>query len=159
MALVALALVVGSGLYAVLDVFFPPAISVALVCLPILPLIRPVFLRSLPTAADAPGSGEVLVDLLGGLLGGLLPRFSITVHAGAVSAALALAVLAGGLTTYTQRRAAGNDCRLHMRDGAKAPVTGWFEGGTGTGARPFRLVGGLGCDGAVRAFQSESEAE
>ena len=97
-------------MYAVLDFFFPPAISVALVCLPILPFVRPVFLRSLPTAADAPGSGEVLVELLGGLL----PRFSITVHAGAVSAALALAVLAGGLVTYTQRRAEGEDCRLHI---------------------------------------------
>ena len=125
-ALVALALVVGSALYAVLDSFFPPAISIALVCLPILPLIRPVFLRSPRTAADAHECVELLVELL--------PRFRITVHAGAVSLALALAVLAGGLTTYTQRRAAGNDCRLHMRDGAKAPVTGWFEGGTGTGA-------------------------
>ena len=145
-ALVALALVLGSGLYAVLDFFFPPARSLAFVCLPILPLIRPDFLRSLRTAADAQESVEVL------------PRFSITVHAGAVSAALALAVLAGGLSTYTQRRAAGSDCRLHMTDGAKGPITGWFEGGTGTGARPFRLIRGLDCEGSVRAFQRGNDA-
>ena len=145
-ALVALALVVGSGLYAVLDFFLPPAFSLVFVCLPILPLIRPGFLRSLRTAADARESVEVL------------PRFSITVHAGAVSAALGLAVLAGGLSTYTQRRAAGTDCRLHMTDGAKGPITGWFEGGTGTGARPFRLIRGLDCEGSVRAFQRGGDA-
>ena len=145
-ALVALALVVGSGSYAVLDFFFPPALSLAFVCLPILPLIRPGFLRSLRTAADARGSVEVL------------PRFPITVHVGAVSAALALAVLTGGLTTYTQGRAAGSDCRLHIADGAKGPITGWFEGGTGAGARPFRLVRGLDCEGSVRAFQKGSDA-
>jgi len=145
-ALVALALLGGSGLYAVLDSFFPPALSLVFVCLPILPFIRPSFLRSPRTAADARESVEVL------------PRFSITVHAGAVSVALALAVLAGGLTTYTQRRAAGGDCRLHITDGAKGPITGWFEGGTGTGARPFRLVSGLDCEGSVRAFQRGSDA-
>ena len=145
-ALVALALIVGSGLYAVLDSFFPPALSLVFVCLPILPFIRPGFLRSPRTAADAQESVEVL------------PRFSITVHAGAVSVAFALAVLAGSLMTYTQRRAAGGDCRLHIPDGAKGPITGWFEGGTGTGARPFRLVGGLDCEGSVRAFQRGSDA-
>ena len=145
-ALVALALVVGSGSYAVLDFFFPLALSLAFVCLPILPLIRPGFLRSLRTAADARGSVEVL------------PRFPITVHVGAVSAALALALLTGGLTTYTQGRAAGSDCRLHIADGAKGPITGWFEGGTGAGARPFRLVRSLDCEGSVRAFQKGSDA-
>ena len=50
-----------------------------------------------------------------------------------MSAALALAVLAGGLTTYAQRREAGGDCRLHLTDVAEGPVSGWFEGGTGTG--------------------------
>jgi hypothetical protein len=144
--LVALAFIVGSGLYAVLDFFLPPAFSLAFICLPILPLIRPGFLRSLRTAADARESVEVL------------PRFSITVHAGVVSSALALALLAGGLSTYTQRRAAGSDCRLHMTDGAKGPITGWFEGGTGTGARPFRLVRGLHCEGLLRAFQRGSDA-
>ena len=139
--LVALALILGSGLYAVLDFFLPPALSLAFVCLPILPLLRPGFLRSLRTAADARESVEVL------------PRFPVTVHTGAVSAALALAMLAGGLTTYAQRRSAGSDCRLHMVDGAEGPITGWFEGGTGTGARPFRLVQGLDCEGSVRAFQ------
>ena len=145
MALVAAALIVGSGSYAVLDSVFPPALSLLFVCLPILPLLRPGFLRSLRTAADPRASVEVLVELL--------PRLSITVHAGAVSVALALAVLAGGLTTYMQQRAASSDCRLHVPDGAEGPITGWFEGGTGTGARPFRLVSGLGCEGSVRAFQ------
>ncbi len=148
--LVALALIVGSGLYAVLDFFLPPAFSLAFVCLPILPLIRPGFLRSLRTAADARESAEVLVELL--------PGFPITVHTAAVSAALALAVLTGSLTTYAQRRAAGSDCRLHMTDGAKGPITGWFEGGTGTGARPFRLIRGLDCEGSVRAFQRGGDA-
>ena len=98
-ALVALALIVGSGLYAVLDLFFPPALSLALVCLPILPWLRPGFLRSPRTPVDAQESVEVL------------PRFPITVQAGAMSAALALAVLAGGLSTHAQRRAGASDCR------------------------------------------------
>ena len=141
MALVALALIVGSGFYAVLDLFFPPAFSLAIVCLPILPWLRPDFLRPPRTVADRQEFVEVF------------PRFSITVHTGVMSAALALAVLAGGLTTYAQRRGAGGDCRLHLTHGAEGPVSGWFEGGTGTGARPFRLVRGLNCEGPVRAFQ------
>ena len=145
-ALVALSLIVGSGWYAVLDVLLPPALSLLFVCLPILPLLRPGFLRSLGTAADPRESIQIL------------PGFSVTAHAGAVAAALALAVLAGSLTTYTQRRAAGGDCRLHMTDGAQGPITGWFEGGTGTGSRPFRLVHGLGCEGSVRAFQRGGDA-
>ena len=113
-ALVALALIVGSGLYAVLDLFFPPALSLALVCLPILPWLRPGFLRSPRTPVDAQESVEVL------------PRFPITVQAGAMSAALALAVLAGGLSTHAQRRAGASDCRLNLADGAEGPVAGWF---------------------------------
>ena len=144
-ALVALALIVGSGLYAVLDLFFPPALSLALVCLPILPWLRPGFLWSPRIAADGQESVEVL------------PRFPITVQRGAMSAALALAVLAGSLSTHAQRRAGSSDCRLNMLDGAEGPVTGWFEGGTGTGARPFRLGHGLNCAGSVRAFQRGSD--
>ena len=136
---------VGSGLYAVLGLFFPPAFSLAIVCLPILPWLRPDFLWSHRTVADT----QELVEVL--------PRFSITVHTGAMSAALALAVLAGGLTTYAQRRGAGEDCRLHLTDGAEGPVGGWFEGGTGTGARPFRLLRGLNCEGSIRAFQRGSD--
>ena len=45
-----------------------------------------------------------------------------------------------------------------MTDGAKGPITGWFEGGTGTGARPFRLIRGLDCEGSVRAFQRGGDA-
>ena len=78
---------------------------------------------------------------------------------GAMSAALALAVLVGAVTTYAQRRGAGSDCRLHLTDGAQGPVSGWFEGRTGTGARPFRLVCGLSCEGSVRAFQRETGGE
>ena len=144
-ALVALALIVGSGLYAVSDLFFPPAFSLAIVCLPILPWLRTDFLRSPRTVADTQEFVEVL------------PRFLITVHTGVMLAALALAVLAGGLTTYAQRRGAGGDCRLHLTDGAKGPVSGWFEGGTGTAARPFRLIRGLHCEGSVRAFQRGSD--
>ena len=145
-ALVALALVLGSGLYAVLDFFFPPALSLALVCLPILPWLRPGSLRSPRAASDPQESVEVLSNS------------PITQRARAVSAALALAVIAGGLTTYAQRRGAGSDCRLHMTDGAHEPVTGWFEGGAGTGMRPFRLVRGLDCEGSVRALQRGSDA-
>ena len=145
-ALVAFSLIVGSGLYAVLDVFFPPAFSLALVCLPILPLLRPGFLWPARTAADEQESVEVL------------PRVPVTRRTGAMSAAVALAVLAGGLSTHAQRRAGGGDCRLHMTDGAEGPVMGWFEGGTGAGARPFRLVRGLNCEGSVRAFQTGSDA-
>lgn len=144
-ALVALALVVGSGSYAALDLFFPPAFSLAIVCLPILPWLRPDFLRSGRTVADA---GE-LVEVV--------PRFSVTLHTGVITAALALAVLAGALTTYAQRRGAGGDCRLRLADKAEGPVRGWFEGGSGTGARPFRLVHGLNCEGSVRAFQRGSD--
>ncbi len=146
MALVAFALIVGSGLYAVLDLFFPPALSLAFVCLPILPWLRPGFLRPLRTATDP----QELVEVF--------PRFPITVQTGAMAAALALAVLAGSLSTHAQRRAMGSDCRLHLTDGAAGPVTGWFEGATGTGARPFRLVRGLNCEGSVRAFQRGSDA-
>ena len=144
-ALVAFALIVGSGLYAVLDLFFPPALSLAFVCLPILPWLRPGFLRPLRSAEDARESVEVL------------PHLFITLQTGAMSAALALAVLAGGLSTHAQRRAGGSDCRLHMTDGVEGPVRGWFEGGSGTGARPFRLVHGLNCEGSVRAFQRGSD--
>ena len=144
-ALVALALIIGSASYAVLDVFFPPAFSLAIVCLPILPWLRPDFLWSPRTVADTQEFVEVL------------PRFVITVHTGTMSAALALAMLAGGLTTYGQRRGVGGDCRLRLTDGVEGPVSGWFEGGTGTGARPFRLVHGLNCEGSVRAFQRGSE--
>ena len=132
-ALVALALIVGSGILAVLVLFFPPAFSLAIVCLPILPWLRPEFLWPSRPVADT----QELVEVL--------PRFQITVHTGAMSAALVLAVLAGAVTTYAQRRGAGSDCRLHLTDGAQGPVSGWFEGGTGTGARPFRLVRGLNC--------------
>jgi hypothetical protein len=145
-ALVALALIVGSGLYAVLDLFFPPALSLALVCLPILPWLRPGLLRSPRTALDGQESVEVL------------PHFPITAQTGAISVALALAVLAGGLSTHAQRRAGASDCRLNLADGAEGPVCGWFEGGTGTGTHPFRLVRGLNCTGSVRAFQRGSDA-
>ena len=127
-ALVAFALIVGSGLYAVLDLFFPPALSLAFVCLPILPWLCPGFLRPPRSAEDARESVEVL------------PHLFITLQTGAMSAALALAVFAGGLSTHAQRRSGGSDCRLHMTDGVEGPVRGWFESGTGTGARPFRLV-------------------
>ncbi len=83
----------------------------------------------------------------------MLPGVRITAHAQAVSAALALAVIAGGLTTHGQRRGALDDCRLHLTDGVEGPVFGWFEGGVGTGARPFRLVRGLDCEGSVRTLQ------
>ena len=145
-ALVAFALIVGSGLYAVLDLFFPPALSLAFVCLPILPWLRPGFLRPPRSAEDTRKSVDVL------------PHLFITLQTGAMSSALALAVLAGGLSTHAQRRAGGSDCRLHMTDGVEGPVRGWFEGGTGTGARPFRLVWGLNCEGSVRAFQRGSDA-
>ena len=145
-ALVALALVVGSGSYAVLDHFLPPALSLAFVCLPILPWLRPGALRSPRAATDPQESVEVL------------PGLRMTVRARAVSVALALAVLAGGLTTYGQRRGLEDDCRLHLADGAEGPVVGWFEGGVGTGARPFRLVHGLDCEGSVRALQRGGDA-
>ena len=145
-ALVALSLIVGSGLYAALDIFFPPALSLALVCLPILPLLRPDFLWPPRTAAYEQKSVEVL------------PCVPITLQTGAMSVAVAVAVFAGGLSTHSHRRAAGSDCRLHMTDGAEGPVTGWFEGGDGPGARPFRLVGGLNREGSVRAFQKGSDA-
>ncbi len=143
-ALVALALIVGSGSYAALDLLFPPAFSLAILCLPILPWLRPEFLRSSRTVADT----QELVKVF--------PSFLIPVHTGAMWAALALAVLAGGLATHTQRRGAGDDCRLRLADGAEGPVRGWFEGGTGTGTRPFRWVSGLNCEGSVRAFQGGS---
>ena len=145
-ALVAAALIVGSGSYAVLDSFFPPALSLALVCLPILPWLRPGSLRSPRAESDPQESVEAA------------PDSPITQHARAVSFALALAVIAGSVTTYAQRRAAGSDCRLHMTDGAREPVTGWFEGGAGAGVRPFRLVRGLDCEGSVRALQRGSDA-
>ena len=140
-ALVALALIVGSGYYAVLDFFFPPALSLAFVFLPILPWLRPGSLWFSHAALDSKESVEAPFHL------------PIPVRTRAVSAALALAVIAGGLTTHAQRRVAGRDCRLQMTDGAEGPVTGWFEGGTGFGARSFRLVRGLGCQGSVRTFQ------
>ena len=62
-------------------------------------------------------------------------------------------MIAGGVTTHAQRRAADSDCRLHIGDGVEGTVTGWFEGGAGAGAQPFWLVGSLGCDGSVRVFQ------
>ena len=52
-ALVALALVAGSGLYAVLDFLFSPALSLALVFLPILPWLRPGSLSSSQIASAA----------------------------------------------------------------------------------------------------------
>lgn len=82
----------------------------------------------------------------------------MTVHARAVSGALALAVIAGGLTTYGQRRGEEDDCRLHLENGAEGTVIGWFEGGVGTGVRPFRLVSGLDCEGSVRALQRGGDA-
>jgi ComEC/Rec2-related protein len=71
---------------------------------------------------------------------------------------LALAVIAGGLTTYGQRRGEEDDCRLHLESGAEGTVIGWFEGGVGTGVRPFRLVSGLDCEGSVRALQRGGDA-
>ena len=83
-ALVALALIVGSGLYAVLDLFFPPALSLALVCLPILPWLRPGFLRSPRTAVDAQESVEVL------------PHFPVTVQTGGDVGGLGISRARGG---------------------------------------------------------------
>ena len=140
-ALVALSLVVGSGSYAALDFFFPPALSLAILCLPILLWLRPCSLRLRVSAADPDRSIEDL------------PRPASALRAGAVSTGLALAVIAGALTTHAQGRAAERDCRPRLMDGAEGPVTGWFEGGAGAGARPFRLVRGLGCEGSVRALQ------
>jgi competence protein ComEC len=70
-----------------------------------------------------------------------------------VSTALALTVIAGALAAHAQGRATERDCRLHFMDGAEGPITGWFEADAGGGARPFRLVGGLDCEGSVRALQ------
>ena len=145
-ALVALALVVGSGSYAVFSSFFPPAFSLVLVSLPILLWLRPGSLRFPEAGRGAHGPSEGLF------------RLPITVRTRAVSSALALAVVAGGVTTYAQRRAARSDCRLHLMDGVEGPITGWFEGGAGPGARPFRLVRGLHCEGVVRAFYRGSGA-
>ena len=144
-AWVALALIVGSGLYAVLDLFFPPALSLAFVCLPVLPWLRPGSLLPPRATKDPTESVEIRSQV------------PIAARNRAACAALALAVIAGGLTTHAQRRATGSDCRLHMADGVKGTVTGWFEGGVETGARPFRLVRGLGCEGSVRAFERGSD--
>jgi competence protein ComEC len=66
--------------------------------------------------------------------------------------ALGIALLAGVLLTHARRHAAELDCRLHLSDSASGVVTGWFETIPGTGARPFYLMGGLGCEGEVRVL-------
>lgn len=142
-ALVALSLIVGSASYAVLDRFFPPALSFALLCLPILTWLRPDFLRIHPTG----GESQASIDTL--------PESPTITNARTVSTALCWVVMAGALMSHAEDRAAGGDCRLQMPDGARGPVVGWFEGGAGTGTRPFRLLRGLGCSGSVRALVRE----
>ena len=139
-ALIALALVIGSGSYAVLDFFVSPALSLAILGLLILPWLRPASLRIRPRAADPKRREEELSSSAG------------AASARALSTGLALAVIAGVLTTHARGRAAEEDCRLGLLDGAEGPITGWFEGGSGVGARPFRLAAGLGCEGSVRAL-------
>lgn len=69
-----------------------------------------------------------------------------------IPVALAVAVLAGAVMTHARRQRAEGDCRLHLPEGAQGPVSGWFETVPGPGARPFRLVDGLGCRGQVRVL-------
>jgi uncharacterized membrane protein YjgN (DUF898 family) len=126
-ALVALALIAGSGFYAVLDFFFSPAVSLAFVLLPILPWLRPGSLRFPQAASNEHDTVEVRFHLPIGL------------RARAASTALTATVIAGAVATHSEGRPAGSDCRLRLADGAEGRVTGWFEGGTGNeaGARPF----------------------
>ncbi len=71
---------------------------------------------------------------------------------GRITLALSVAVLAGAVLTHARREVAEDDCRLHLSEGASGTVSGWFETVPGPGARPFRLVDGLGCHGEVRVL-------
>ena len=73
-------------------------------------------------------------------------------RAGRIHLAVAVAVLAGAALTHARRQTAEGDCRLHLPEGAQGLVSGWFETVPGPGARPFRLVDGLGCHGEVRVL-------
>ena len=73
-------------------------------------------------------------------------------RAGRIHLAVAVAVLAGAALTHARRQTAEGDCRLHLPEGARGVVSGWFETVPGPGARPFRLVDGLGCHGEVRVL-------
>ena len=73
-------------------------------------------------------------------------------RAGRIHLAVAVAVLAGAALTHARRQTAEGDCRLHLPEGARGLVSGWFETVPGPGARPFRLLDGIGCHGEVRVL-------
>jgi len=71
---------------------------------------------------------------------------------GRIPVAVVMAILAGAVVTHDRCQTAEGDCRLHLPDGASGAVVRWFEIVPGPGARPFRLVAGLGCHGEVRVL-------